>query len=407
MKMPDNQPQPKDLSPAANAESFVFLDALGKRWPRLRLVMFVSGLLFFIGAILFAQTLFLPSQLTLPPAVQQLKSRLKTLQNKEHQARQMATKPLWLNFSKGNSVPAGPFPFLTDQSGTVSLFKKGRGPQFAPIQEIHLGFYESWDPGSFDSLKANVDNLTHLCPDWLTIEDGRGGIKAVQEQKVLALVKDRGLVLLPLLRNMGGEGAWRPEAVEGIINGPVARQDQFVVTLKGQLKAMGAGGVVIDWEQVDPTYRGAMTALLSKLALALHADGLELWLCVPMGRELRVLDLDALTEHVDHFVAMLHDENSESDPPGPIASAEWFNGWLDTIIEYGESSQWVLGLGSYGYDWTEGEKEAETVRFQDVMSRAGRSSLASSLRRLPTIRILSMRTPALLIPSGFWTQLPS
>jgi len=346
--------------------------------------MFVSGLLFFIGVILFAQTLLLPSQLTLPSSVQQLKSRLKTLQKKERQARQLATRPLWLNFSKGNSGPAATFPFFANQSSAVSSFKKGRDPQFACIQEIRLGFYESFDPGSFDSLKANADKLTHFCPDWLTVEDGRGTIKVAIEQKALDLVKDRGLILLPLLRNMGGEGAWRPEAVEGLINGPAARQDQFIADLKGRLKAMGAGGVIIDWEQVDPTYRGAMTALLSKLASALHAEAMELWLCVPMGRELKILDLDILAEHVDHFVAMLHDENSESDPPGPIASEEWFDGWLETIIEYGESPQWVLALGSYGYDWTEGEKEAETVSFQDVMSRAGRSSLSSCDFEAPT-----------------------
>ncbi len=346
--------------------------------------MFVAGLLFFVGVILFAQTLFLPSQLTLPPAVQQLKSRLKTLQNKEHQARQLATRPLWLNFSKGNSSPAATFPFFANQSSAVSPFKKGGGRQFAPLQEIRLGFYESFDPDSFDSLKANADKLTHLCPDWLTVEDGRGAIKVAIEQKALDLVKDRGLILLPLLRNVGGEGGWRPEAVEGLINGPAARQDQFIADLKGRLKGMGAGGVIIDWEQVDPTYRGAMTALLNKLASALHAEAMELWLCVPMGRELKVLDLDTLAEHVDHFVAMLHDENSESDPPGPIASQEWFDGWLETIIEYGESPQWVLALGSYGYDWAEGEKEAETVSFQDVMSRAGHSSLSSCDFEAPT-----------------------
>lgn len=384
--MTDNTRQPKSPSPpsAINTESFIFLDARGKRWPRLRLFLFVTGLLFFIGVILFAQTLFLPSQLILPPAVQQLKSRLKTLQTKEHQARQLATRPLWLNFAKGHSGPAAIFPFIANQSGAVSFLKKEQGPGFACVQEIRLGFYESWDPGSFDSLKANVETLTHLCPDWLTVEDGRGRLKVVTEQKVLDLVKDRGIVLLPLLRNMGGEGAWLPEAVEGLVNGPAARQDQFITNLKGRLKTMGAGGVIIDWEQVDPSYRGAMTALLSRLASALHAEAMELWLCVPMGRELKVLDLDTLAGHVDHFVAMLHDENSESDQPGPIASWEWFNGWLETVIEYGEPAQWVLALGSYGYDWTEGEKEAETIRFQDVMSRAGRSSLSSCDFDAPT-----------------------
>lgn len=385
--MTDTPGQAKSPSPptAPKTDSFVFLDAHGKRWPRLRLFLFVTGLLFFIGVVLFVQTLFLPSQLTtLPRAVQQLKTRLKTLQTKEHQARKLATRPLWLNFSKGNSDSGAIFPFMTNQGGIFPPSKKEQPPESTCIQEIRLGFYESFDQSSFESLKAHADILTHLCPDWLTVEDGRGKLKVVTEQKVLDLVKAQGIVLLPVLRNMGGGGGWRPEAAEGLINGPVARQDQFIANLKGQLKSMGAGGVIIDWEQVDPSYRAAMTALLNKIASALHADAMQLWLCVPMGRELNVLDLDALAEHVDHFVAMLHDENSETDPPGPIASWEWFNGWLDTMTEYGEPAQWVLDLGSYGYDWAEGEKEAETVRFQDVMSRAGRSSLSSCDFDAPT-----------------------
>lgn len=340
--------------------------------------MFVAGFLLFIGVILFARTLFLPSQLvTLPPAVQQLKFRLKTLQNKEPQARPQTARPLWLDFAKGNSDEAAISPFVATPSGAISFLGKEQRPELACIQEVRLGFYESWDPNSFDSLKAHAGSLTHLCPDWLTVEDGRGSLKMLTEQKVLDLVKDRGIVLLPLLRNMGEEGVWVPEAAEGLINGPAARQDAFIAKLKSSLKAMGAGGVIIDWEQVDPTYRDAMTALMAKVASALHGEGMELWLCVPMGKDLTVFHLDTLAEHVDHFVAMLHDENSESDPPGPIASRDWFNGWLETLMDYGEPSQWVVALGSYGYDWAEGEKEAQTIRFQDVMSRAGRSSLAS------------------------------
>lgn len=399
-------------------DSFVFLDTRGKRWPRLRLFIVIASLLFFVGVILFARTLFLPSQLTLPGAVQQLKSRLKTSQASEHLVKQLPPRPLWLNYAKssggamplhfitgqpaalssvkkehgplklkvakGNNGSVATFPFAAGQSGALSFLRRDQGGEPAAGHEIRLGFYEGWDPGSFDSLKAHAESLTHLCPDWLTMEDGRGGLKAVTDQKVLELVKEKGIILLPLLRNMSGDGTWQPETVEGLINGPVARQDQFITSLKGRLKTMGAGGVIIDWEQVDPTYRGAMTALLNKMALALHADSLELWLCVPMGRELAGLDLDILAEHVDHFVALLHDENSESDQPGPIASWEWFNGWLDTLTDYGEPSQWVLALGVYGYDWTAGEKTAETVRFQDVMSRAGRSSLSSCDFEAPT-----------------------
>lgn len=340
--------------------------------------MFVVGSLFFIGTILFVQTLVLPSQLTLPPAVVQLKSRLKALQSKNFQPKQLVTKPLWLDFAKGTQGSQGGVSSLHGKKHLVPAHKKEQRVEGIAVKEIRLGFYEAWDPDSFDSLKANGENLTHLCPNWLTVEDGLGQLKISKEQDVLDLVKAQELVLLPLLRNMDTQDTWVPEAVEGLINGPASRQDKFIATLKDALHGMEAGGVIIDWQQVDPSYRNAMTAFLQKIATSLHGESMELWLCVPAGMELDILDLDTLAHHVDRFVAMLHDENGESDPAGPIASREFFNGWLAALADgYGEPSQWIISLGSYGYDWTEGEKEADTIRFQDVMSRAGRSSLAS------------------------------
>ncbi|MBV5339414.1 MAG: polysaccharide deacetylase family protein, partial [Deltaproteobacteria bacterium] len=387
--MLDNSDRPGRSSRLSSSDggAFVFLDACGKRWPRLRLFMVVIGLLLFVAMILFAQTLLHPSSLTLPPAVQQLKSRLKSLQAKEQQPRHLAARPPWLNFVKGKAGSTSTFPFLAGQLESQpviqSPLRKQQVARFAPVEEIRLGFYEGWDPASLDSLKANAATLTHLCPDWLMVEDGRGTLKGEPEQAVLDLVKEQGLVLLPRLRNMDAEGFWRPEAVEGLVNGPVARQDQFIASLLGKLKAMDAGGVIVEWEEVDPTYRDALTALLARMATAFHAEALQIWLSVPMGTGLNVFDLDALAQKVDRFVAMLHDENAEFDQPGPVASMEWFNGWLTTLIAYGEPAQWVLALGSYGYDWAQGEKEAEMVRFQDVMSRAGRSGLAPFDLRAP------------------------
>ncbi|MDG4475146.1 hypothetical protein [Thiovibrio frasassiensis] len=84
---------------------------------------------------------------------------------------------MWLNFAKGTSGGAINFPFIGKQAGVHSPFKKEPGPESAYLQEIRLGFYESRDPG---------------------------------------------IVSLPLLRNMGEEGVWLPEAAEGLINGPPA-----------------------------------------------------------------------------------------------------------------------------------------------------------------------------------------
>ena len=380
-KVPNNSNDPLKSSSLVNTEnneSFIFLDARGKRWPRLKRLMFIAGGLVFVGMILFVQTLLVPSQLTLPPAVEQLKSRLKILQSKKNQLKTKTTKPLWLDFAKRKINNKTALRSGEAQKNITPLLKKSQAPNPAFVKEIRLGFYETGDPESFDSLKTNADKLTHLCPDWLTVEDGLGKLNVTKEQNVLDLVKDQEIILLPLLRNQDDRDIWLPEAVEGLINGPAARQDQFITSLKDALKGMDAGGVIIDWQQIDPSYRNPMTAFLEKIATALHDDSMELWLCVPAGMELDILDLDMLAQHVDRFVAMIHDENGETDPPGPIASPEYFNGWLTALVDsYGKPSQWIIALGSYGYDWTEGEKKAEAISFEGVMNRASRSSIVS------------------------------
>ena len=103
----------------------------------------------------------------------------------------------------------------------------------------------------------------------------------------------------------------------------------------------------------------------------------ELWLVVPMGDEIKMYDLEGLAPMVDHFVAILYDENGESDAPGPIASQDWLEGWLQVIKGYGDPSQWIGAIGAYGYDWSTGSKKAEAISFQDAMSRASYAGIQS------------------------------
>src|SRR4029453_753366 len=79
---------------------------------------------------------------------------------------------------------------------------------------------------------------------------------------------------------------------------------------------------------------------------------------------------DALADNVDRFVAMLFDETSDTDPPGPLASRSWFEGWVHVLLEDSDTKQWISALGSYGYDWTIGGKKAELINFSEGMSRA-------------------------------------
>src|SRR6266481_3039719 len=75
------QVPPETLTP------FVFSDPAGKRWPRLRLILLIAGVLLFLGTVLFVQTLFVTPQMRVPFSLRQLKGQLKALQ-KENPAGQ-------------------------------------------------------------------------------------------------------------------------------------------------------------------------------------------------------------------------------------------------------------------------------------------------------------------------------
>lgn len=369
--VPPHSPAPSPAaSPTGPKERFIFLDQRGKRWPRFRRFAFAGSLLLFMAVILFVQTLVLPSSLQLPPAVEQLKSRLKARQQPKQGS--PVSKPLWLDYAKKDRTTQ----HATQAKPQVSTHRQAAAAAHSSAQEIRLGFFESWDPDSLDSLKSHGETLTHLAPNWLHLVDGSGTVKNTADREVVELIHQRKLRLMPLLRNLGDGDVWQAEAVEWLINGPEERQQQFIGHLIEALDGMEASGVILDLQQLDPSYRANMSTLLTRLAEALHQEEMELWLCVPMGRELKIFDLDLLSHQVDRFVAMLHDEHAEDDQPGPLASHDFFKGWLTTFVEgYGKPEQWIISQGAYGYDWIEG-LPGEQISFQDVMSRAGHTAQA-------------------------------
>ncbi|PYJ26554.1 MAG: hypothetical protein DME90_11615, partial [Verrucomicrobia bacterium] len=232
-------------------------------------------------------------------------------------------------------------------------------------------------PDSYASLEQHASQITHLCPEWMTVTNGMGDLQIDGDTRLLKLAATKGIALMPLLTNLVGD-VWQPEAIENLAHGPPSRQDRFIENVLSVLRNAKALGVVIDWQQIDPAYKKDLTKFIDKFADALHDDNKELWLCVQPGQELDYIDLDALSENVDRFVAMLFDETSDTDPPGPLASRSWFEGWIRVLLQDSDAKQWIIAIGSYGYDWTIGGKKAELISFSEAMSRANDAEIASA-----------------------------
>src|SRR5581483_175036 len=348
-----------------DASPFVFLDPHGKRWTRLRIALLIGGILLFVGIVLFVQALFVRPELQLPASVRKLKGQLRALQQQNAASQTAANAEAWQKF----------FPKTQAEQARLAKLREQLHTKPRKFSEIRLGFYVDWDPNSYNSLETHANQLTHVCPEWMSLVDVNGTLRVEEDVRVEHLAASKGLVLMPLLNNLV-ENVWQPEAVENLANGAAEHRNKFIVDLLKALDDAKAGGVVVDWEQLDPAYQKQVTDLLIKMSDALHAVDKELWLMVPMGDEFGVYDLESLADHADHFVAMLYDETTDTDKPGPIASQDWFEGWLSGTAGYGEPQQWIGAIGTYGYDWSTANKAAESISFCDAMSRASYAGIA-------------------------------
>ena len=340
---------------------FVFSDPGGKRWPRLRLVLLLLGVLVFIGTVLFVQTLFVTPQLRVPFSLRQLKGQLKALQKVNPAGPVAPSSLLWQKFGAARQA--------AKKLGGPTPIPPARPRKKAPNNEVRLAFYTNGDQYSYSSLEQHAAQITHLCPEWMSVINGMGDVQIDADNRLPKLAASKGIALMPLLTNLVGD-AWQPEAIENLAHGPQDRQDRFIAKVISILHEAKAAGVVVDWEQIDPIYKKEISAFIDKFADALHNDDKQLWLCVQPGQDLDYIDFDELSDNVDRFVALLFDETSDVDPPGPLGSRSWYEGWLHVLLEGTDPRQWIITLGSYGYDWTIGGKKAELISFPEAMSRA-------------------------------------
>ncbi len=326
-------------------EQFVFRDPRGSRWKTVSRVLGATAAIVALALAIFLYSLVVEPRLEPFPA------------NAAHTpAMGTARAPMAV------TRPKSPATWVSEMTAGL------RVPAQSHSKPVRLAFLDDDEERGLASLREHADQLTHVAPAWLRLTGMPPRLEATPNPDVAAVAAEKNLGLVPILANMVGE-EFDPEAVEHYLRADVAEQRAFARDLEGHLLALHARGVAIVWEQIDPTYREEMVRLIGLLRSELQTAGLELWLCVPVGDDLKVFDLDALAPHVDRFVAMLYYETGEYEEAGPLASLPWFSEWLEALTRHGDPSQWVIGIGTFGYDWPANGKP-ELASFQDIMARA-------------------------------------
>src|SRR5215475_10708142 len=191
---------PEDVPPGLTP--FVFSDPLGKRWPRLRTFLLITGVVVFLGTVLFVKTLFVAPRMTAPFSLRQLKGQLKSLQIQNPAGQRSAPNSLlWQKFE------------TTRQAATSPTATPARVHRKVPENEVRLAFYTNGDPYSYSSLEQHASQITHVCPEWMSMVNGVGDLQVDADGRVPKLAQNKGIALMPLLTNLVGD-SWQPEAVE-------------------------------------------------------------------------------------------------------------------------------------------------------------------------------------------------
>lgn len=327
----------------------VFADPRGGRRRFLQFAIVFSILLVGAGVAYFIWGLLIGPQLRLPAIVRDYRAHLR-------------------------SIPAGKIPARDSRDDWRRIHEDTRKESKATSQNqarkvgVVLGYVSPWDPASLLSLEHHAGQLTHVAADWFSLTGVEGTLQEDPNDAVRLHCLHYGIGFLPILRNLEGD-TWQPEAVEALAAAPVNERQQFIKKLISRLPP-GSRGLLVEWSELDPTYKKEISELVCEIAQGLHADGRELWFSVPTGNDFDVFDLEKIAEASDRMVAALYDENSEPADPGPLASSDWFQGWLKTMMVYGEPDQWVIGLGCYSYDWRKDTVSVEPIGFTDTMARA-------------------------------------
>jgi hypothetical protein len=131
--------------PSEQVTPFVFSDPSGKRWPRLRLILLIGGVLFFVALVLFVQTLFVIPKMNVPFSLRQLKGQLRALQRENPAGQVSPASLLWQKFSATRQA-------AKKLAGTAPT-SSPRPRKKAPDNEVRLAFYVNGDPYSYVSLE--------------------------------------------------------------------------------------------------------------------------------------------------------------------------------------------------------------------------------------------------------------
>ncbi|MBW8816522.1 MAG: glycosyltransferase [Caulobacterales bacterium] len=300
----------------------IFHDPSGRRSRRVRLVSgLLIALVLLVGAGFFATLAFAPR---LPSLTLKDPHVLRALH--QETAKALKGRRAWNRIPHPGSLAAG-----------------------GPARPLAVGFYVSWDETSRSSLRAHVDQMDVVSPQWVGLTDQPGVLDVTKDPEaraIIAAAKDPPS-LLPGIYN-AKNGVWNGPQADRML-ATKANRSAMIAQLVALAKQQGYAGYVFDLEGLSDASLAIYPQFVAETRAALKPLGREVWVTAPFADD--SWPLKKLQAAADALVLMAYDQHWGTGDPGPPAGQDWFQTQLADRMKLLDPYRTVVALGAYGYDW--------------------------------------------------------
>ncbi len=233
-----------------------------------------------------------------------------------------------------------------------------------PAHPVTTAFYVPWDDASRASLRQHIDQIDWIAPTLLSVTGPAHRLKVTTDPAFAAIIRaaHHRPKIMPVVQNVA-DGAWDDAGTAALLHSHAARTT-FLHDLIPALRTMHAAGVVFDFEAMPPQAQRDYPTFLREAAAILHDHRLLLTLTVPVDDA--SWNLAHYGRLADRLFLMDYDQHYIGDTAGPIAAQPWFVKRLHTALKGVPAAKTIVAIGNYAYDWTEGEKSADTLSIEDA-----------------------------------------
>ncbi|OMF36861.1 hypothetical protein BK133_08025 [Paenibacillus sp. FSL H8-0548] len=249
-----------------------------------------------------------------------------------------------------NFRPSDP---ITRQETAVMIYRVLQNKAWAaelaakPVESIKLG----WQYGqTTQQYKENIllSNVNTLSPRWYFLE-ASGAITDYTDKSLVTWAKQHNKKVWAMVGNRSNQ-----TATSQMLSTAKARS-AVIAKLAAFAKTYELDGLNIDFENVAPKDRAALTAFIAELSEKLTQMKVTLSMDVSPDRGTDwtdAFDFASLGKQVDYMVLMGYDEHwGASSGAGSNASLGFYQAALDKLMKQVNSGKIILAVPFYNRDW--------------------------------------------------------